>query len=342
MPDSRRAQALVRYVGQQLGVTDITLTDYQRLSGGAIQDNYALTVDCTGGAQPGIVELVVRSDAPSQVDVSLSRAQEYQILQTAFQAGVTVPEPLWFCTDKTVIGGDFIVMRRVQGQADGRSVVRTTRTAQQARDLTQRLGQELARLHHVKPPVDTLSFLAMPTSSPALNRVDMYRAALDALPDPHPVLEFALVWLQHNAPSSHDIVLCHCDFRTGNYMVHDHQLTGVLDWEFATWSDPYEDLGWLCAKSWRFGVNDHEVGGIGDKEDLFEGYASVSGHTPNDATVFYWEIMGMTRWAIIALQQARRHISGRETSLELALTGRLLPEIEFDLLTQIKTLGGAS
>lgn len=342
MSDSQRAKALVAYVRRQLDATDITLIDYQRLSGGAIQDNYALTVNCVGGIQPGTVELVVRSDAPSQVDVSLSRAQEFQILQTAYQAGVTVPEPLWFCTDHAIIGSDFMVMRRVQGRADGRSLVRATRTEQQARDLTQRLGQELARLHHVRPPVDALSFLPTPDKAPALYRVDTYRAALDDLPDPHPVLEFALIWLQKNVPESQGIVLSHCDFRTGNYMVHNHQLTGILDWEFAAWSDPNEDLGWLCAKSWRFGVNDREVGGIGYKPDLFEGYASVSGYRPDNATVLYWEVMGMTRWAIIALQQAQRHMSGRETSLELALTGRLLPEIEFDLLNQIKALGGAS
>lgn len=342
MSDPQHAQALVDYVRHQLDVTNITLRDYQRLSGGAIQDNYALTLDCVDGMQSATLELVVRSDAPSQVDVSLSRAQEFQILKTAFQAGVTVPEPLWLCTDKTIIGSDFIIMRRVKGQAGGRELVRTTRSVQQMRDLTRSLGQELARLHRVRPPVDTLSFLPVPNKAPALCRVDTYRAALDALPDPHPVLEFALAWLEKNAPSSHDVVLCHCDFRTGNYMVHNHQISGVLDWEFATWSDPYEDLGWLCAKSWRFGVNDRAVGGVGHKADLFSGYDSVSGYMPKDDTVLYWEVMGMTRWAIIALQQAQRHISGRETSLELALTGRLLPEIEFDLLNQIKLLGGAS
>jgi hypothetical protein len=38
--------------------------------------------------------------------------------------------------------------------------------------------------------------------------------------------------------------------------------------------------------------------------------------------------MAHIRWAVIALQQAHRHISGGEASLELALTGRLLPELE--------------
>ncbi|CCC98370.1 protein of unknown function [Azospirillum baldaniorum] len=45
------------------------------------------------------------------------------------------------------------------------------------------------------------------------------------------------------------------------------------------------------------------------------------------------------RWAAIAVLQGRRHTSGEEPSLELALTGRMLPEIELDLLRHIRGLG---
>src|SRR5690606_4960208 len=106
----------------------------------------------------------------------------------------------------------------------------------------------------------------------------------------------------------------------------------------AAWSDPCEDLGWLCARSWRFAARDKEVGGIGDKADLFDSYAQVSGHFVDPRRVAYWEAMAMARWAVIALQQAQRHLSGEELSLELALTGRMLPEIEMDLLDHIYAL----
>ena len=38
------------------------------------------------------------------------------------------------------------------------------------------------------------------------------------------------------------------------------------------------------------------------------------------------------RWAVIALQQARRHLAGGETSLELALTGRIVHELEYEIM----------
>jgi hypothetical protein len=38
------------------------------------------------------------------------------------------------------------------------------------------------------------------------------------------------------------------------------------------------------------------------------------------------------RWAVIALQQTLRFIDAGERSLELALTGRMLPELEAQML----------
>jgi hypothetical protein len=50
--------------------------------------------------------------------------------------------------------------------------------------------------------------------------------------------------------------------------------------------------------------------------------------------------MATVRWAIIALQQAHRHTSGEQSSLELALTGRMVPEMELDILMQIEAAKG--
>lgn len=114
------------------------------------------------------------------------------------------------------------------------------------------------------------------------------------------------------------------------------QLTAILDWEFASWSDPYEDLGWMCSRSWRFGHPEREVGGVGDKADFFAGYESVTGRAVDPQRVAYWEVMASVRWAVIALGQRQRHLSGKEASLELALTGRMLPEIQQDMMIHLR------
>ena len=42
--------------------------------------------------------------------------------------------------------------------------------------------------------------------------------------------------------------------------------------------------------------------------------------------------MANIRWAVVAIQQAARHLSGEESSIELALTGRIVPELELEIL----------
>ena len=152
------------------------------------------------------------------------------------------------------------------------------------------------------------------------------------------VLEWALAWLERHAPASERLCLVHADLRTGNFLVERGRLTAVLDWEFAAFSDPMEDLGWMLAKYWRFGAYACEAGGIGTRAALLEGYEAASGRKADRGAVAYWEVMATVRWGVIALMQAARHFEGHESSLELALTAHVLPVLELDLLTRINEI----
>jgi aminoglycoside phosphotransferase (APT) family kinase protein len=121
-------------------------------------------------------------------------------------------------------------------------------------------------------------------------------------------------------------------------MVEGGVLSGVLDWEFAGWGDPREDLGWFTARCWRFARPDLEAGGVGHLDDLLAGYRSVAPLDLDRDTLRFWQVMAHLRWAVIALQQAERHLCGQQRSLELALTGRLVSELEQELL--LLTQGG--
>ena len=95
-------------------------------------------------------------------------------------------------------------------------------------------------------------------------------------------------------------------------------------------------MGWICARCWRFGADQRGVGGIGDLADFSRGYEAEGGRALNWASVPYWEVLATVRWAIIALHQGERHLSGREFSMELALTARKAAEMEYDVLLLTK------
>ncbi len=324
--------ALEEYLREAAGAEQAEVLQAKPLSGGAIQENWLLDIWLEGGSRPGRQALVLRTDSASGVAVSLGRAQEYKVLRAAFQAGVSVPEPLWLCEDAAVLGRPFYLMQRASGVALGNRIVKDATLGGDRRKLAERLGAEMARIHSIEPPREDLDFLEMPEGNPALYTVQRNRAYLDQLGMPRPALEWGLRWCERHAPDSREIVLVHQDFRTGNYMVDEEGLTAVLDWEFAAWGDPMSDLGWFCARCWRFGRDELEAGGIGAREDLYRGYTEASGREVDDKAVRYWEVIAHIRWAVIALQQGARHVSGAEPSLELALTGRRTPEMEFDIL----------
>jgi aminoglycoside phosphotransferase (APT) family kinase protein len=326
-------RALEAFIARAASARAVRIKQARLLSGGTIQENWQVDAEIDGGTHDGMLTGVVRCDSPSKVSVSHGRAQEFALLKAAMAAGVTVPEPLWLCEDADLIGRPFFVMRHIGGTAAAHVIVKDARYGGDRVQLAERLGRELARVHSVRPPQAGLAFLPWYDDPPALHLIGKFRAFLDAHHTPHPALEWGLRWLERNAPPRGDIVLTHRDFRTGNYMVDEQGLTGILDWEFAGWSDPLEDIGWFCARCWRFGRDAQEAGGIGAREDFYRGYERESGRRIDRDQVRYWEVMAHVNWAVISIQQAERHLSGVEASLLLALTAHVTPELELQVLT---------
>ncbi len=300
----------------------------ERLSGGAIQENWALDVAVAAGAWAGDHRLVLRRDAKSAVRTSHGRVDEFRLLKAAYEAGVRVPEPCFACDDPDVLGGPFFLMHRIDGVAAGHKLVRQPENP----ELVRELGRQLARIHAIDPARAGLDFLGAPPEYPAKAAVERYMAHIDALSVARPVLEWAMIWLADNSYPPGEAVLCHRDFRTGNYLVDDGRLAAILDWEFAGWGDALEDIAWFCAKCWRFRADRREAGGIAGREPFYEGYEAESGRAIDRRAVAYWEVMAHLRWAVIAAQQAERHVSGEEPSLELALTAHVIPELELEIL----------
>jgi hypothetical protein len=116
--------ALEAWLAEAAQAERVEIREAAPLSGGAIQENWRLDAVFHGGPSEGRRELVLRTDAASSVATSHSRPQEFALLQAAAGAGVTVPEPLWCCADRAVLGRAFYVMARAPGVALGPKVVK--------------------------------------------------------------------------------------------------------------------------------------------------------------------------------------------------------------------------
>ena len=322
-------ERLAHFIRERSGAAEVAIVRLERLSGGAVQQNWAVDADITGGSRAGRQQWVLRIDAPAVVRESLTRAQEFAVLEVMHEHDVLAPKPLWVCEDSTVLGRPFFIMERLAGVAAGHKVARDAALVPDRARLARELAANLARIHSVAPREPRLAFLK---TALAQDNVAHYRSYLDTLEEGYPVLEWGLRWCERNAPAQEDVTFIHRDYRTGNYLVHGGRLTGVLDWEFAGFGNPLEDVGWIFAKCWRFGQNRFPCGGVADADDFLHEYERASGRRVDDAALVYWQVMAHIRWAIIALQQRERHRSGIEPSLELALTGHIISDLELEIL----------
>lgn len=328
-------QNLQKYLSEHYGEATFVL-DAKPLAGGASRDSWHLHLR-VGENQK---HLVLRRDLPSQMfEEALSRAEEYQIMDAAYQAGVKVAQMRFLCTDKTVLGSDFFLMDYVAGISIGRKVLTEPALAHARQALPQQMAEELAKIHRI--PTDNLTFLKRPTENrnPAAESLHQTYLILDGLGVKNPVWEWALRWAQNHIPSPNPLSFVHGDFRIGNLLVNDAGLAAVIDWEFAHLGDPDEELGYLCMRDWRFGISENRAAGLTDRETFLHAYEQASGRTVNRASVDWWELMGNIRWGIICMSQANRHLSGAEKSVELASLGRRSAEMQLESLRLIESFG---
>ena len=306
-----------------------------------MQENWRLEVEVAGGPRAGRHTWVLRTDAAQRLAMSLDRETEFAVLQAAFAAGVPVAEPLIRCPDPDLIGRPFFTQSFAIGAAQGRQIARDPELPAYGDRLAGDLGRALATIHAIKPANGTLPKLPIPAIAPAKVEVARLKSALASASQVRPALDYCLAWLDANAPATQQVALVHGDFRTGNYMVEGTRLSAILDWEFTHWGDPHEDIGWLCARCWRFGNDANEAGGIGSRRALYDAYNAAAALKIDEAVIPYWEVLAAVKWGVIAVLQGDRFLTGGETAIELALTGVMAPEMEFDALEGIGQIEAA-
>jgi aminoglycoside phosphotransferase (APT) family kinase protein len=321
---------LGRYLAACTGAARVAVSELQRLPHGSVQENWQLHAEFDGGALAGRQHLVLRTNAATRLSESRDKASEFAIMCAVHRAGVMVAEPILCCNDDAVIGKPFILMRWFPGSADGAAIVSASSAARQS--VAASLAQELAKVHAIEPPRADLAVLGLPPDDAARQRIAELAQALERRDEPYPVAEWAVRWLSRRAPPPAAPVLCHRDFRTGNYLVDGDRFSALLDWEFAGWSDRAEDIGWFCLGCWRFGARACEAGGLVPREVFYRAYEAAAEIPLDRERLRFWEVLAALRWLVIALEQRDRCLIGGEASLDLALTGRRPAECELEIL----------
>src|SRR5438876_1619612 len=299
------------------------------LAGGASKEAWALDLRSPHGTE---ALLVRRAGGGVIHQQTLSLEHECRVLEVAYAAGVRVPKPYGYLGE--IAGRPAFVSERVSGETIGRRIVQRPELASARAALPAQMAEELAKIHAI--PAERVPFLGGVGARDVLGRLTN---EVDRLEDAHPAIELGLAWARQRAPERSETVVLHGDLRVGNLAVTATGLGHVLDWEFGHRGDPAEDVAWPLVRAWRFGVDQLRLGRVGDVHAYRGRCNALTGRHITLASLDYWEILGNLKWAIGALTQSRRHLSGQQRSVELAVLGRLAAEMEFELLHLLERAG---
>jgi aminoglycoside phosphotransferase (APT) family kinase protein len=323
------ATPLAAWLERRIG-KPVTVGGLVRLPGGASRETWLFTLGRPGAPDE---RLVLRRD-PAGHASETSRAQEFVLLEAAAAAGVPVPRVRWCESDPSVLGGAFFVMDFVEGETIARRLLRDDAYARARDVLPEQLAAALVRIHALDLTDPALAGVVRPPDGvpPAAAELARWETIFRGIaPEPHPAFELAFRWLAARTPTRTRRVLVHGDYRMGNVIVGAEGLRAVIDWELVHVGDPMEDLGWLCVRAWRFGVDAKPVGGLCGRGRLFAAYAAAGGGDVDPADVRWWEVCGNLKWGIMCIMQMQAFLCGVR-SVELASIGRRTAETELELL----------
>ena len=302
------------------------LVSFERLSGGASQETYRLSVRTGAGERRLAMRRGPGGHASVRAPGHPGLRTEALLMRHAREAGVPEPEVYGVLEPDDGLGDGF-VMEWVEGEALGARIVRGDQFALLRPKLAFQCGRILAKIHSIDLDRAGLRELLDPITPDQY--VDQTWQRYQTLGTPQPMIDYAARWLKANLPKKSEMKLVHNDFRNGNFMVNAAAVVAVLDWEVAHIGDPMRDLGWICTNSWRFG-GDPPVGGFGEYKDLFDGYESVSGRRIDPEHVKFWEVFGSFWWAVGCLGMAEHYRSGPDKTVERPAIGRRTSECQVD------------
>jgi len=206
-------------------------------------------------------ELVVRRPPPGETaEKAHDVLREFRVVDALQGTAVRVPETILACDDHDVLGADFYVMRKVEGDVlrDVEPDRFANPTAREA--IGYELVENLARVHEVDYDAVGLEhgdFGYPPgfTERQVERWSEQIMWAMEVTGDEREVTELydVMEWLQNNVPEDPPATLLHGDYKLDNVMYgpgDDPEIVAVMDWEMSTLGDPFTDLGWMLSYWW--------------------------------------------------------------------------------------------
>ncbi len=269
-------------------VADVSVTRVERLAGGGSREAWNVeAVDRQGQARPLFLRRDLGVGPVSGTELTLHR--EAGVCGELRRLGIPVST---IVADDPV--HDVVLAERAAGTgaADFTALVESPHRDEIIADFV----DTLARLHNLDPALIDLPEVERPATATdhALLEVRRWRRFYEEKsPRPDPILEAVFSWLERHPPDSVErTVLVHGDCGPGNFMFEDDHVTCIVDWEFAHFGDPMDDIAWL-------GFRQHTTGGLAfaDLAASLQQWAAATGLRLDPPRISYYGLLVLARCA---------------------------------------------
>jgi aminoglycoside phosphotransferase (APT) family kinase protein len=300
-----------------------TVAGVNRMGGGASKEQFVFTLDGE--------KHVLRMD-PLEAITETDRKREFEIMNVVHGL-IPVPKMLWMDEDGSTFGRPAAIMSYVGG------VTKPSDAGLKVSGLGTNLGPRLraalkgpfldylVKLHALDWRNADLPSFAAPEGDPkqaARWSLNYWKQMwnLDMI-EPIPIVSYAEQWLTDNMPDSGELVLTHCDYRTGNYLFDESSgaITAVLDWEMARIGDYHEDLGWVLIQIFGIFENgDFRASDLYGRDEFITAYEAATGRSVNRKTLHYYDVMSSWKTYIITAANGMSAARAQHNHQDVLLT----------------------
>jgi aminoglycoside phosphotransferase (APT) family kinase protein len=228
-------------------------------------------------------ELVLRRPpAGETAETAHDVLREYRVVDALQETDVPVPPTVSACQDDSIIGAQFYLMERVEGDVPRDDEPDRFATPENREQVGHQHVDTLAAIHEVDHEAVGLGDFGRPegfTERQVRRWSEQYTWAFERTAEQREVPEVyeLMEWLIENAPDQPPATLVQGDYKLDNVMFGPGtppELVAVFDWELSTLGDPLTDLGWLLS-FWRDpGDHDPALPGLTPRFMEREGYPS--------------------------------------------------------------------
>mgnify|MGYP000038016716 CR=1 FL=1 len=245
--------------------------------------------------------------------------REFKVLSLLKPVYPSVPSPILYCEDESVLGAEFYLMERVSGVIlRGQPPKAIDLSPSLMRSISKSCIDNLASLHTMDLKTAGLADFGKPEGYTTRQVEGWIGRYYKAETDKIPAMDEVATWMKSNMPTEQYVSFIHNDYKYDNLVLNPEKLDkiiAVLDWEMSTVGNPLMDLGTSLAYWAQADDSDALkpfsltwLPGNLNRAEFVECYAEKTGFDLSDQVFYY--VFGAFKIGVIIQQIYARYKKG--------------------------------